>query len=439
MRRETLSAIRFGFGLSPHSTAPLETEGLIASAVETAADKPRIPFSQRAAQIRAYRESRKQGESARQAAQRKIRQSAISDVRAHLAYAVSNGGFGARLTQFWSDHFTVAANGPLLRLLVPDFVETAIRPNIPGRFPEMLRAVARHPAMLVYLNQVESIGPNSRVGTRRHRGLNENLAREILELHTLGVDADYTQTDVRAFAELLTGLSVKKGGFTFRPGISEPGPHRVLGKSYGQKRSTLKDIEAALTDIALHPATATHIARKLLVHFIGVTDDELVQRMANAYLHSNGALTEIYAVMLDADFSWSADFRKAKPPFDFIASALRAAGAQAQDIQDIKPNDLRQGVLGAMQLMGQPFFQPPGPDGWSEDPASWITPPGLAARIRWATAYAERIEATHDPRTFLETALADAASPRLRFAVAGSESRVEGIALALVSPEFNRR
>lgn len=161
--------------------------------------------------------------------------------------------------------------------------------------------------------------------------------------------------------------------------------------------------------------------------------------MAQAYLESGGDLPTIYAVLLEDELSWSPQFRKAKFPFDFIASSLRAAGATHADIIGMKQGDLRQGVFGATQLMGQPIFRPPGPDGWDEDPEAWITPPGLAARIRWATAFAERIEARHDPRAFLETALADAASPTLEFAVGGSESRVEGIALTLVSPEFNRR
>lgn len=277
MRRETLSAIRFGFGLSPHQIAPVKTADLLNSPAISAAGKPRIPMSQRLARIVAYRETSKQGQDARKAAQRSIRQFALSDVRAHLSFAVSDSGFGARLTRFWSDHFTVAANGPLLRMLVPDLIETAIQPHIAGRFPDMLRAVSTHPAMLVYLNQVQSVGPNSRAGKRRDRGMNENFAREILELHTLGVDAQYTQADVRAFAALLTGLSVKESGFVFRPAISEPGEHTILGKSYGERRATLAHIEEALHDLSMHPATASHLSRKLLLHFVGIEDDDLVQ------------------------------------------------------------------------------------------------------------------------------------------------------------------
>lgn len=270
MRRETVSAIRFGFGLSPHVNPPTTAEGMITDAADTARVAPRLTLEGRAAHILAYRTKQKEGEQARKTAQRNLRKVTTEDARAHLSFAVSDSGFGARLTAFWSDHFTVAANGPLLRILVPDFIEAAIRPNIAGSFPKMLRAVATHPAMLIYLNQVQSVGPNSRAGKRRDRGLNENLAREILELHTLGVDAGYTQNDVRAFAALLTGLSVKESGFIFRPGISEPGPHKMLGRSYGKERSTLDHIEEALGDLALHPATAKHLCRKLQIHFIGI-------------------------------------------------------------------------------------------------------------------------------------------------------------------------
>ncbi len=439
MRRETISAIRFGYGLAPGSHHETDAEALITSAMTSARLRPRVPLSKRADLILQYRDMRQESDNARKAAQRSIRRSALDDLRHHLSLAVTDPGFGARLTSFWTDHFAVAANGPLLLTLVPDFMEAAIRPNIATSFPDMLKAAAKHPAMLIYLNQVQSVGPNSRAGQRRSRGLNENLAREVLELHTLGVDAGYSQADVRAFAELLTGLSVQQTGFVFRRQMSEPGPHTVLGKSYGGEQGSLSHIEEALHDIALRPETARHLAGKLVFHFIGIRDDEYERRIAAAYLAGKGDLPSTYAAMLEDERAWRPVFAKAKLPFDFIISALRAAGAGAKDIEKLKPDDLRTGVFEAMRLMGQPYMMPPGPDGWNEMPDAWITPPGLAARIRWATGFAERIEATHDPRVFLRNALADAASPLLEFAVGGSESRVEGIALALVSPEFNRR
>ena len=327
---------------------------------------------------------------------------------------------------------------PLVALL-PDMIETAIRPHLAGRFADMLSAVATHPAMLIYLDQAQSVGPTSLAGRIRGRGLNENLAREILELHTLGVGAAYTQADVRSFAELLTGLSVDEQGFRFRPGIAEPGPITVLGRSYGGGRKRLEDILAALEDLAAHPDTARHLARKLVVHFIGgVPDRDHVGAVAEAYA-SRGLLADAYAALLDHPAAWAGPLNKAKPPFDFIVSALRALGMRGRQVRDLNRREFRRGLIGPMMLMGQRPFAPPGPDGWPEAPEAWITAAGLAARIRWARAIADRPEAAREPVSFLETALGDAADPVLRSAVAGAETRAEGVALVLASPAFNRR
>lgn len=437
MKRETISQIRFGYGLNGSGAVATNPEALVREAEHAAGIKPRLRLKDRSDIIRTYRESRDAGEDARKKARQALVRNSMDDMRFILTNAVTGPGFGERLVSFWADHFTVAAQGPLLRVLAPDVVERAVRPNIAGRFTDMLRAVTFHPGMLIYLNQVQSVGPNSRVGKRRGKGLNENLAREILELHTLGVGAVYTQSDVRSFANLLTGLSADRNGFKFRKGIAEPGLHSVLDRRY---EGDLSGIKQALDDIALQPDTARHLATKLVTHFIGgVPDAGHVDLIAQAYLSSDGDLPRTYAALLDHPNAWSEKLLKVKTPFDYIVSAFRAAGASKEDIANIKPKDLRTGVVGAMQLMGQQMFLPPGPDGWDEAPETWITPPGLAARIRWAVAFSERIQDTHDPRAFLDRALGDAASPLLQFAVNRSESRVEGLALTLVSPEFNRR
>ena len=438
LKRETISQIRFGYGLGGVRPVATRTSALVSEAKEAARIKPRISSAERVRVFLTYREARNSNdEAARKRARQRLARNSMDDMRAILQNAVTGPGFGERLVQFWADHFTVAANGPILRVLAPDVVDAAIRPNIAGRFPDMLRAVTLHPGMLVYLNQVQSVGPNSKAGKRTGKGLNENLAREILELHTVGVGSGYAQSDVRSLANLLTGLSADKGGFRFRNGLVEPGRHTVLGRDYDGK---LPGIRQALEDIALHPDTARHLATKLIVHFIGgAPDPNHVDDIAGAYLTSGGDLSRTYAALLDHENAWDETFLKAKTPFDYVISAFRAAGATNADIAGIKPNDLRNGVSGALQLMGQPMFRSPGPDGWGEAPETWITPPGLAARIKWAVGFAERIQASHDPREFLDRSLADAASPLLQFAVAGSESRVEGLALTLVSPEFNRR
>lgn len=436
MQRSTLSSIRFGYGLRPEGPQSATPRHLINNAKASAKLPPRMVSAKRAKTLIEWNQRRRQSEDEKKAVQKEARRTAAEDTKFHLARLVSDPGFGARLVSFWADHFTVATQGPLLTLLLPDYIDTAIRPHITGRFSDMLQAATLHPAMLSYLNQTQSFGPNSRAGKRQNKGLNENLAREILELHTLGVGGSYGQTDVRAFANLLTGLSIDKGGFKFRPAMTEPGPHKVLGQTYGDD---LDAVRKALDDIAHHPDTARHIAQKLVTHFVGLADPGLTTRVADAFRLSGGDLSKTYIAMLNDDRAWTPELQKIKQPLDFIISALRAAGANETHLTEMKQKEFRAGIVGSMQLMGQPLFRPPGPDGWKEEADAWITPPGLAARIRWSTAFVERIESSHDPRAFLKTALADAASPVLEFAVGGSESRAEGLALTLISPEFNRR
>ena len=437
---QTIAAIRYGYGFAPSEAPPRDAEGLLDS-LPSRPTAPRVPMAERIALNQAYRDAgRDNDEAARQGLRRQIGEMMGADFRQMLADAVTGPGFSERLVWFWADHFTVAINSPVMRLAVGDYVARAIRPYIGGSFPGMLRAVVTHPAMLVYLDQISSVGPNSVAGQRRGRGLNENLAREILELHTLGVGGPYTQDDVRELANLLTGLSVGREGFAYRHRMSEPGPRTILGQTYGRRTPGLDQINAALTDIALHPATAQHLAEKLVVHFVGgEPDPDWTAEIATAYLEAGGDLRATYAALLADERAWSGPFTKAKTPFEFIVSALRASRTTAADIEDMPRRDFRKGIIGSLQLMGQPPFQPQGPDGWPEEAAAWITPPGLAARIRWAAGYAEKVLRDHDPRAFLDTALGDVASPTLRFAVAGAESRIEGCALTLASPEFNRR
>lgn len=415
---------------------PFAADGLIAGAAERFA----AGASFRDVQKR-LRDGKAGAEDARRALVANLAREQLRDMRWLVAAPLgAPSAFRERLVAFWTDHFTVAATSRPAALLLADMIRTAIRPHVTGRFGDMLMAVTTHPAMLFYLNQVQSVGPGSGPGLRRGRGLNENLAREILELHSLGVGGAYRQDDVRAFAELLTGLSVDGGGFRFRPAIAEPGAEVLLGRSYGGGRARLGDIRAALQDIALHRDTARHLARKLVVHFIGMEPrQEHVDAIARAYLQGDGELTAAYAALLGDARAWEPLFGKARQPFDFVVAALRAAGQTAADIEALPPRMFRQGIVQPLALMGQPLMRPPGPDGWDEAAEAWITPPGLAARIRWAAGVAERLLSDRDPREFLDTTLADAAGPALRRAVGRAASRTDGLALVLASPEFNRR
>jgi uncharacterized protein (DUF1800 family) len=350
-------------------------------------------------------------------------------------------GFQERLVGFWADHFTVSAKKSRLgAILAGAFVEEAIRANITRNFPDMLKAVIQHPAMLEYLDQNASVGPASKAGRRRKRGLNENLARELLELHTLGVGARYNQKDVRQLAELLTGLTFRKSGFVYKKNLAEPGSEQVLGRSYGGKGERLSNILAFLDDVARHPATARHIARKLVVHFVSDTPDkDHVAQVADVFFNTEGDFMATYEALLDHPNAWAPLGEKVKQPFDFVISGLRSFGVKSRDIKHISFKDGARIIAAPLALMGQRFMQPLGPDGWPEGAKHWITPQGLAARIQWASFVVQKYGEGIDPRDYVVRTLQDFASPEVILAATRAETRAEGLALVLASPDFNRR
>jgi len=367
----------------------------------------------------------------------------ISALNTTIARAVgAPDGFRERLTTFWADHFTVVGKQPPFIHASPSYVEQAIRPYISGHFADLLKAAVTHPMMLLYLDQVQSTGPGSKAGKGGKRGLNENLAREVMELHTLGVGGAYSQDDVRQLAELFTGMTARlKDGFLFRPAMAEPGSETILGKSYGGGTPGLNDIHAVLEDLARHPDTARHIARKLAVHFVSDDPDPaLIDHVAAAYGASDGALIATYAALLDHPAAWSAQMVKARQPFDYIAAAIRALGVSPDVVAKLSPKLSLNGLSRPMQAMGQQWQRPAGPDGWPEDAAHWITPQGMAARIEWAMKVPSVLQPDlPDPRAFVQTALGARASEQLLFAARAAETRDVGIGLVLVSPDFQRR
>ena len=450
---KTTAAVRYGYGLSPRIAPPDDVSSMLtrmAGPDEIAAAYPIKPFPvrfQEERELGKLRKARRQNEvNAEQtykdalhaASREQLREMRLTFMRA----AFSPDGFRERLVQFWADHFSISARGKGLRFVASSYVEDAIRPHVTGHFRDILKAASLHPVMLTYLDQTSSIGPNSITGKKRNRGLNENLAREILELHTLGVGSAYSQKDVRQFAELLTGLGVnRKTGFQFRPQWAEPGAETVLGHAYGGSgKATLADIHAALDDIASRKDTALHIARKLVVHFVSdKPDKKLVDHVLQAYLATDGDLMAVYSALLEHPRAWSNFGQKAKQPFDFMASSIRAMDVDPGEIANMRGRNTRLYFAGPLQIMGQPFHQPGGPDGWPEPIEDWITPQGLAARVEWALIVAGQLGRQIDPPAFARIALADAASDKLITAAGVAESRREGIALVLASPEFNRR
>jgi uncharacterized protein (DUF1800 family) len=426
-------SIRFGFG--PPATA----NGLGAEDV-AARTWPGITLAELAPLALAYRAAKKaKDEAAVKETQRAVDALALRGAKAIFARAIgSDDPLRERLVAFWADHFTVAPRNRTERALPSILMDETIRPHVTGRFADMLKAVTTHPAMLIYLNQEASFGPSSPKGKRQKKGLNENLARELIELHTLGVGAGYTQADVRQLAELLTGLAVSRTeGFVFDKNRAEPGPETVLDVTYDGKGKA--PILQALDDLAARPETASHLARKLAVHFVADDPDEgLVADLAARFRDTGGDLAEVAQALVAHPMA--ATGVKVRQPFDYLVASLRALGVGPDFILGLEPRPFRRLILDPMQAMGQPFQQAPGPDGWPEREADWITPQGLAARIDWAMQAPERlVRPLPDPRVFLTTALGTRAGEKLTWAVGAAESARDGVGLVLASPEFNRR
>lgn len=456
--------IRFGCGLSPHLPRAADPDALLVGLDGPDAMVARFPmppydrFSERLVEGRRLRRALRErsGGKAGRGEAKQIRaqldalgSAAYEDRLAALGQALlrwghSEQGFRERLAQFWSDHFTAVGKSRLYRSAVPAYVDMAIRPNLSGRFSDMLIAVVTHPVMLQYLDQQVSVGPGSAFAARRNgaRGLNENLAREVIELHTLGVDGPYTQADVRQLAELFTGMGITaEGAFRFSPGQAEPGPETVLGRSYGGDPARLEPVLQALRDLAAHPATAGHIARKLAVHFVSdAPDPGLVDHVAARFRETGGELRAVYAALLEHPAAWDAAAGNVKPPFDFIASAFRALAIPPAALQQAKAGQVNRLIQQPMRLMGQFWQRPDGPDGWPEEDMAWVTPQGLSARVRWAMAVPRRLlPALPDPRVFVEDALGAAAPEPVRFAARAAETRAEAVGLILSAPAFQRR
>ena len=378
--------------------------------------------------------------NARKAMNEAFTQGLIDDFRRALE---TDDPFRERLHAFWVNHFTAKPNSRFMRAGFPGYASEAIRAHMTGHFAEMLKATVTHPFMLMYLDQSESVGPNSEYGQFKRRGLNENLAREVLELHSLGADGGYSQADVTQFAELLTGLngSIKRG-FSFLPARAEPGAETILGKSYGGNgKAKLADIHRALEDLAVHPSTARHISFKLAAHFVAdAPDADLVAHMTDAYRASDGHLATVYAAMLDHPAAWSGFGAKVKRPLELMITAVRAIGAEAADMDRLTPARAQKALIKPLKSMGQPYLAPPGPDGWPDEAADWVHAHGMAGRIGWVLALAQRAPRyIKDPRAFAQAALGDAAGARVRWAAGVAETRATGIALVLASAEFNRR
>ncbi len=380
---------------------------------------------------------------------RLVRRHYVEQTAARYRSAASTSTpFHERLVHFWSNHFAVSADKQPLPAIAGLFENEAIRPNVSGRFVDLLRAVEQHPAMIIYLDNQRSIGPGSTLGKRANRrrtdqqfGLNENLAREILELHTLGVDGGYAQEDVTSFAKVLTGWSIggandkgrfadgEPGHFEFREIIHEPGPQVVLGKKYPGRG--VDQGEAVLQDLATHPSTARFLATKLARHFVA---DEpparLVDELTDTYLESGGALSTVYETLIEAAEPWRHTHAKYKTPHDFVISTLRAF--------DHVPDNPRF-IVGALDLMGQTPFRPGSPEGWPDTAEQWGGADALYKRIEWSNTVARVVGSRVNPVDLGDAVLGSEFNVETRKAVARAESLTQGMTLLLASPDFQRR
>lgn len=356
----------------------------------------------------------------------------------------SQAPFVDRMVYFWSNHFAVSADKPQVTWLAGAFEREAIRPNVLGRFEDMLVAVERHPAMQFYLDQVRSIGPNSRRAVTaekngRKPGVNENLAREILELHTLGVRTGYTQQDVSQFALALSGWTVdglgegrddgNPGSFRFRPRLHEPGPRTIMGRTYPQQGEG--QARAVLRDLAKSEATATHVATKLARHFVADDPpDGAVDRLKRAYLESDGDLKLLYRTLFDLPEAWNPAPVKFKTPWEWAISALRALGRRDAG----KPQP-----AGVLAQLGQPVWRPRQPSGYDDVAASWAAPDALVRRVEVAQSLARTAAERTDARELGPELLPGTLSEATRLEVSRAESPATALALLFVSPDFLRR
>ncbi len=384
-----------------------------------------------------------------------LRKNVLASVNARTEIALnSQTPFMERLVHFWSNHFAISNEKLAVRALAGPYEFEAIRPNINKTFLDLLLAADTHPAMLLYLDQTRSIGPNSPQGKRvnarnedKKIGINENLAREILELHTLGVNGGYNQNDVTEFAKAMTGLTIVRerktpsnqnlsyGASYFEPLMHEEGPRQILGKNY-RNFGNIQYVEI-LKDVCKHPSTAKFIAFKLARHFAGDNPPQsLVNKLTNEFTRTNGDLKSLYAVLINADEIWAVNnanqqsLLKFKTPWEWLVSSLRALNYTSVKNMDIN---------GLMTNLGQTVWQPKAPKGYDDTESAWAAPDALMRRVEFISGLTGRIKQDIKPVELAQTILGDSLSSHTKTAISRAESQQSGLSLLFLSPEFLRR
>lgn len=434
-----IELVRFGYGPVPgdapdgsapdparllaqldHVQKPISREGLTTRArLALLADQRRAS------------EAVKAGGSKVNPAQKRLRDLHTQEVSDWIWDAVmARQGFAERLVNLWANRLTVSWRKGLGAIFLGPYREEAIRPHIAGRYADMLMASAWHPAMMEYLDQAASIGPLSEVGQNRRRGLNENFAREFLELHSMG--SGYSQTDVTELARLFAGMRYDETGVIFDDRRAEPGPKTILNESYG---AGADEVARLIATVARRPETAQSVAVTLARHFIAdAPPTDMVAAMAAAYLAADTDLVPVYRVMLDHPSAQAPAFVKLRSPHEYMVGSLRALGltdALAQGKGALKAPQ-------ALAAMAQPGYRVPGPDGWPDSADAWATGPALAARLNWGETLARRFGEKADPAALALSALGQDQRPTI-LAASRAEQRWEGVAVLLGAPAFMRR
>jgi uncharacterized protein (DUF1800 family) len=368
---------------------------------------------------------------------------------ARYSWAVTTpAGFRERLTRFWSNHFAVSLDKRTAALYAVPMEREVIRPRISDKYEDLLIAVAQHPAMLRYLDNVASVGVDSTLAMRqktrnknnRKLGLNENLAREILELHTLGVEGGYTQNDVTEFARALTGWSVprprqlaeKKLGsaFEFYEQAHQPGTRTVLGRRYAESGEA--QARSILKDLAQHPATAKHLATKLTQHFVAdQAPPAMVARLAKIYLDNDGDMSAVYRALIESPEAWDQQYQKLRVPDDWLVAAIRISGINIETHLRLS--------MDLLAKMGQPTLTPKSPAGYADRAVDWSGPDALLKRVQAAQLLARWVGRDHDPLALAKSALGPELEADLSLSLRRAESPQQAYAMLFASPAFQWR
>jgi uncharacterized protein (DUF1800 family) len=431
-----IAATRFGSGPKPGELSQIagDPRGWAAAQLERPPDFTPGNLPPAPEIVTAMLEARRDKEERPQLKER-LRATYLAEIDARLHAAIlGDAPVLERLTQFWSNHFTVSGMRPFVRGVTGAFEREAIRPHVTGRFLDMLMAVTSHPGMLLYLDNAQSFGPDSPAGRRQNKGINENLGRELLELHTLGVDGGYTQADVEALARILTGWTVAPlrdwhpGTFRFFPQIHEPGDKRLLGRTY--HNGGMDEGEAALRDLAAHPSTARHIATQLARHFIADTPPAgAVERIARVFRDTGGDLKQVTLAVLREEAVWREPFAKVRTPTELVISAYRAVGTTPAPEM----------AFMALKKLDQPPFFAPSPAGWPDVASAWVSPESVVRRADWCQTFAERLADPPDPVEVMANTFGEALPDDVQRAVKRAPDKRAGLALLIASPQFQRR